>query len=270
MGVKVLAFTNEENYPFNVSMIGTSHCDKNYHIRRMASDVFCLEYVLAGHGFVSENGKNFLAAKGDTYMLHINQDHDYYTDPENCWRKIWMNFNGSVAEHLVQAYNLAERIYYPQTNILPYMEEIHEALSVIKDKKVAFERCARIFMKILQLLHQMSDGYVEPPGTIAESLKAYIDNLSEVNISLDSVIERIHCSKSYAIRSFKEKYNITPYNYILSRKIGLAKSMLLSTTLSISDISDYLGFCDSHYFSRYFRQHTAVSPSEYRKKQISG
>lgn len=263
MGLKVLAFTNIEQYPFWISMVGTSDCERNYHIYRENSEVFSLEYVLEGQGCVSENGKRVIAVKGDTWLLHTNCTHDYYTDPDRRWKKIWINFGGPVAESLVAAYGLND-FFYPHINILPQLEEFHQTLATIKNQKEAFDKCAVIFMRICQYLHDAYYNKDNSQYTIAEEMKKYIDNHSVVGISLNNMVEQMHCSKAYAIRSFKKKYNITPYNYILLRKIELAKSLLLSTDISINDISIYLKMCDSHYFSKYFKKNTGMSPTEYR------
>ncbi|MBQ8525134.1 MAG: AraC family transcriptional regulator [Clostridia bacterium] len=266
MGLKVRAFSSGKQYPFWISMVGTSDCDKNYHITRDNSEIFCLEYVLDGQGYVSENGKSHVAVKGDAWFLKGGKNHEYYTDPDHPWKKIWMNFGGAVVGQLVEAYGLDE-FYYPRTNIQPQLEEIHQVLANVENQKVAFDKCAVIFHRICQHLYDSRYSESNTQGTIAEEMKKYIDTHSETDVSLNDIIEHMHCSKAYAIRSFKKKYNITPYNYILLRKIEMAKNLLINTTTSINEISDYLGMCDSHYFSKYFKKHTGVSPSEYRRLQ---
>lgn len=263
-----MTFTNENEYPFYVSMIGTSHCAPDYHITRQKSWTYCLEYILSGRGYISQNDAEHIAvSKGDTYMLHQNEKQDYYTDPEQLLNKIWMNFSGPVAKSMVEAYGLSSRIYWKNTNILPYLEEIHHILDSTKDKKKAFDRCARVFLHICQIL-SAAENETEPNLDVAERIKDYIDNYSDVNISLDEVITYFHYSKSYAIRSFRKKYNCTPYSYILVRKIEAAKSILRNTEMSIKDISDYLQFSDTHYFSKFFSQHVGVSPKKFRENNI--
>lgn len=45
-----------------------------------------------------------------------------------------------------------------------------------------------------------------------------------------------------------------------------AKALLSSSTLSIQEISDRLNFANQSFFGKYFKQHTGISPTEYRKK----
>ncbi len=269
MGVKCMALENmPDDEPFKIFMIGTSNNGKNYRIYREQSELICLEYVLDGYGTVTEDGKTFIAGKGDTYMLHLDSEQDYYTSSEKPWRKIWMNFSGELAVNMIKAYGLEKVAYFPDFNALPYLEEIHETLSSGIERTEAVDKCARIFLKLLQKMH--AEVYHKAPKRLsrAEEIKDYIDNYADSVVSLDDLSKRMYCSKTYIIRCFKDKYKMTPYTYIQLKKIERAKIMLEQTELSVSEISSNLGFCDSHYFSRFFKQNVKVSPRTYRKNMI--
>lgn len=49
-------------------------------------------------------------------------------------------------------------------------------------------------------------------------------------------------------------------------RIRHAKQMLLDKQYSLDDISDAVGYKDTKYFSRVFKQKTGLAPGEYRKK----
>ncbi|MCT4701899.1 helix-turn-helix domain-containing protein [Enterobacteriaceae bacterium H20N1] len=52
---------------------------------------------------------------------------------------------------------------------------------------------------------------------------------------------------------------------VLHQRLMLeAKRSLLYTSMTISQISDYLGFSDATYFSRFFRRHTGATPKAFR------
>jgi AraC-like DNA-binding protein len=68
------------------------------------------------------------------------------------------------------------------------------------------------------------------------------------------------------IRSFKRAYGRTPQNYRIHYLILQAKSLLSDTRLSVSGIANICGYSDQYYFSRLFKKHTGVTPSEYRRR----
>lgn len=88
--------------------------------------------------------------------------------------------------------------------------------------------------------------------TISENLsvKAYADKL---NLSTDKLNEIC-----------KEHYGKTPKTIILDKKILEAKRLLYFTNLSVKEIAFRLGFEDSSYFSRVFRQKTTLSPTDFK------
>lgn len=49
-------------------------------------------------------------------------------------------------------------------------------------------------------------------------------------------------------------------------RIEEAKSMLVSGRYSVKEVASQVGFSDSHYFSRSFKELTALSASHYRSK----
>jgi AraC-like DNA-binding protein len=58
---------------------------------------------------------------------------------------------------------------------------------------------------------------------------------------------------------------ISPRQYFLQLKVMRARELLITTDQSIKEISYQLGFDSIYYFSRFFKQKTGMSPSEFRK-----
>ncbi|WP_259317106.1 MULTISPECIES: helix-turn-helix transcriptional regulator [Megamonas] len=69
----------------------------------------------------------------------------------------------------------------------------------------------------------------------------------------------------YLTRIFHEKFHLSPKQYIMQLKLKKARSLLITTELSISIIASSLGFDDQLAFSRTFKKEFSISPSMYRK-----
>jgi AraC-like DNA-binding protein len=82
---------------------------------------------------------------------------------------------------------------------------------------------------------------------------------------MDMFAKSLNKSKSQITRIFKTAYGETPYKYLLSKRIDLAKTALTETNDPIKSIAADLCFYDEYYFSSYFKSITGHSPSEYRK-----
>ena len=65
---------------------------------------------------------------------------------------------------------------------------------------------------------------------------------------------------------FKQTTGTTLWKYHCGARIQKAKRLLATTTLSIAEISEALGFDSPYYFCNSFRKQTGMPPSVYRKE----
>lgn len=93
----------------------------------------------------------------------------------------------------------------------------------------------------------------------------YIYNNKHENIMLSQMAKLSHTSPSYLSRLFKKEMGKNFSDYVTDFKITLAKEMLETTNLSVTDISNDLGFSDSGYFIKQFKKHEGVTPAMFRK-----
>ncbi len=68
------------------------------------------------------------------------------------------------------------------------------------------------------------------------------------------------------MRRFQSATGDKPLHYLQRLRIETAKSLLSSTRKSIKTISYEVGYDDASFFARLFRQHTELSPNQYRRQ----
>nr|WP_244092470.1 helix-turn-helix transcriptional regulator [Blautia obeum] len=65
---------------------------------------------------------------------------------------------------------------------------------------------------------------------------------------------------------FKAEYNITPSRYVGELRLNMAKNLMQNNPeLRVKDVAELVGFTDYFYFSRVFKSHEGVTPSQYIK-----
>ncbi|MGN1099168.1 MAG: AraC family transcriptional regulator [Christensenellales bacterium] len=257
----------EDNTTFCVRLMGIAYCDPKYKIYRKKTNIYCIEYVLDGVGYIVYNNRTHKVQKGDLYIVRAHTSHLYFSDKENPITKICINAYGDLIDKLLQCYDINETVFH-NTDTLPIFEELF-SLAKQKVDELYFQMQTalaihRIFINIVQTRNRIS-----PIPEHIEQLKKLIDDMINDKINLDILAQKTHISKAHLIRSFKKYYGSTPYDYILTQKIKSAKILLSTSTLSIKEISEKLCFADEHYFSTVFKQKVGVNPTTYAKSYRS-
>ena len=102
--------------------------------------------------------------------------------------------------------------------------------------------------------------------TIVEKAENYIEmNFSE-DISMEGMAEKLHVHPSHLMRVFKKEKGITISQYRNLRRIKEAKELIRFSNLSMTEIAIMVGFSNSQYFSKFFKEVEGVTPVEYKKK----
>ena len=73
-------------------------------------------------------------------------------------------------------------------------------------------------------------------------------------------------SETHFRRLFVRLFHVSPTEYRMNKRILLAKDLLLINEYTISEIAHTIGFHDANYFSRIFKAHTGMSPTEYSQQ----
>ncbi len=101
-------------------------------------------------------------------------------------------------------------------------------------------------------------------GEYEKTLNYIEDNMSDV-IKLEDLAESIGLDKFNLIRKFKSSVNITPYKFILQRKLERSKILLQEFKYTLTDITYMLNFSNQSHFSNSFKNAYGLTPNEFRK-----
>lgn len=86
------------------------------------------------------------------------------------------------------------------------------------------------------------------------------------NLKLQDYALLCHQSMSSFKKNFKQHYHTTPAAWLLQKKLDLARHKIMTTGLSISQVSFECGFEDTSHFIRVFKQKNKLTPLQYRQK----
>lgn len=93
----------------------------------------------------------------------------------------------------------------------------------------------------------------------------YINSHCTESLSLEQIAEQAGFSKYHFSRLFKELTGTTCHNYLISRRILFAQTLLVDPSVSITEVAMRSGFNSLATFNRIFKAQMGCTPSEYRK-----
>ena len=94
----------------------------------------------------------------------------------------------------------------------------------------------------------------------------FLDTRYHENPDLKALAKSVGLSIYHLHRLFSEHINISPKQYLLCRQLQVAKWLLRSTSLPISEIAEMTGFSSSGHFSTTFNRMTSIKPIQYRDR----
>ena len=267
-------YVPQTKLPFYLEMAGISYCDGTYRIKRQDSTETVIEYIIEGRGYLNVNGENYAATAGDVYILRKKTTHTYWSDAKVPWVKIFFNIRGSLAEKLLDEYQLGGtgKVVLEADGM---EQNFRDMLEILQDNTVSqterFDKAAVKFLEIIIKLtnHQraarIQKGNVVSVENEMNTLIEYITMNPKRIVSNQELADVIFHSKDYVIKRFFANFGVTPYDYQIQQKVFSAKNMLANTNLSVKEIASSLGYEDQHYFSYMFKKRCGKSPTQYRK-----
>ena len=102
-----------------------------------------------------------------------------------------------------------------------------------------------------------------------DRIEVIIDqHISDVNFNVDQLADIMKISRTKVYYSVKKVTGTSPNAYIQNKRLKMAAEMILEGRLTVSEISDKVGFQTPAYFTKCFKQHYGVTPTKYREKPI--
>lgn len=95
----------------------------------------------------------------------------------------------------------------------------------------------------------------------------YIQEHYKEQITLNEVAENVYVSTYYISRMFKKEMGKNFVDYLNEIRIEKAKELLKDVRFKTYEVAEMVGIPDAHYFSKLFKKHASVTPSEYREQQ---
>ncbi|MDV6251906.1 AraC family transcriptional regulator [Vibrio sp. EA2] len=99
-----------------------------------------------------------------------------------------------------------------------------------------------------------------------EVIDRYIEQNLSHKISVAQLAGRVFLGESQFHCLFKEQMGITPHQYVLGKRIDMARELINQGQLSLGQIAEFTGFSNQSTFTHTFTRLQGLSPSQYKKQ----
>ncbi len=103
-------------------------------------------------------------------------------------------------------------------------------------------------------------------GKIVERTTQLISERFNQDLSLDDISKELHISPQYLSRLYKNETGENFIERLTTIRIENAKKLMRESKYSIKEICYMSGYCDPNYFSKLFKKHVGISPTDFQNK----
>ena len=118
---------------------------------------------------------------------------------------------------------------------------------------------------IMRQIDQPGDNAPNDYQRLTPSLEYALKNCCH-DVSIPEMAKKSDLSTSQLQRDFRRLFRMSPGEYVMRLRLQLAQRKLINSNTAIGQIASDCGFFDQSHFTRAFRKHTGLAPSQYRSR----
>jgi len=250
----------DDEQPIKYIIVGSTKPSPHYKNKRPPTKKhYIFEYVLSGKGYIFINDAWHTLEGGCMYIVGKDDARNFYSDSENPMHKLWVTFSSDYIDMMLLGFGIGSGVY--KLDVAEYFKSIYNiSLAPVSEKEKMLIIADNLHQIILAIARNRRDDRIQIEKRIENELASSVYS----KVTLDEIASRFFMSRANLIRVFKRYKGVTPYQYLLDKKLEIARALLLTTSMSVKSISDKLCFSDEHYFSHLFTQKVGLSPLKYK------
>lgn len=224
---------------------------------------FLTDYVIEINGALvrGEAGDMFLARRGDII---------YHGSLEGCdgFANDWIYFDGDDVGRLLSDFPLPIGVPFKTGGINRLrvaIESINKERAFMKEGYP--QMCDAIMTEAIIKMYRdyRSTGIVSPYARL-ENVRGAVMRDFRREWRVSDMAELSGYSQSRFLSLYKTRFGVSPILDLTRRRIDEAKILLLYGNMSIAETAEAVGYSSIYYFSRIFKEHTGLTPTEFKTR----
>jgi AraC-like DNA-binding protein len=231
------------------------------------------------------NDKIYVLEPGDMFLMHGMTLHKAHVDPAFAYHRTTIHLDPGYFQQHIQP-GFTDDLLAPFSKLQNVRLQLRGEAKAEAEESLAFmnelyargtphsyqrfqARLLDFFIFLGELCDQPLKAKNSYPSSKEEHVQAiisFLENQYHEEITLEDIGDRLHLSKFYLAKTFKQVTGMTIFQYLMHRRVYQAKLRLIQSQSSITETGYDVGFKHPSHFSRVFKEHTGMTPEQYRKK----
>ncbi|SEN03814.1 AraC family transcriptional regulator [Paenibacillus sp. OV219] len=250
-------------------------------------DWFEIIYIHSGSGSIFINHTFYELQAGDLFLIPGNTIHRTLPNPEQPITSSAIFFSSQYVQATViskdafsylrcfetaksnRHYKL-ELLHDEQQRLEATIDELQEELRL---RQSGYRQAVLLLLQtiLLHLNRKANPGDISQPHSGHNSptwLQAALNHIDEHltdNLQLTALARHAAVSPSYFSRTFKQMTGLSVIEFIIAKRITMAKELLLTTDHTIAEIAVQCGFESLPHFYRMFKKFAGSTPNHYKR-----
>lgn len=242
-------------------------------------DFYELYYFIGGRASYIVENKKYQLRHGDLLLIPPGELHQLdMTDSSQLYERIvlwitprYLRALGTRRTDLTECFRLCAESRAYLIRDISFAEKIgtwlDEAFTLSAASRYGDDLCAEILLKniFLELCRYTRSRRAPESGISHAAITQAIDYIAAHltdDLSLDALADQLYLNKYYLARLFREQTNVTIHQYILKKRLSLARSFI-EHGLPIAQVCQRSGFHDYTNFFRAFKNEYGMTPGQY-------
>ena len=226
---------------------------------------YYLIYITKGSLYFNSCGKEIYLKPFDAIVLPPNTP--YMQNITGELNYLWVHFTGKSVEEILSQFGIKKFPFVNTASQNNHLQTRFQRLFdcfVKNDEFIERDLSASLEKLLIEFARAIKEND-KPRVSLSKSL-SYINNYYNTQIKIPDLAKMDGLSMTQYNLHFKNQIGMSPTKYIISLRMNLAKDLIETSNLSLTQIAIMCGYDDYNFFAKVFKKYTGLSPKNYRRQ----
>ena len=255
----------------DIRVLAAAMSDFSY--ERHSHEEYSIGVTLAGNQDFFHNGNYYSSEPGTVIVFNPEDVHDGHPGSDETLRYRMIYLHPDQLQPLLETVGARQHGPFHFNRTLVQDDLLRQ---VVLQQVVRLEAADTSRLELESGLYQIAErlcqlngeyescNRVNRPDALLTRVKDYIEAHLQDDLSLDDLSRQVHLSKYHFLRLFRKQCGMTPYQYVLNRRISRARKAL-EAGQALDDVVYQFGFSDLSHFNRRFKPIYGATPKQYQR-----